>query len=305
MSAPSLTGREPVASAGTLHAREVTLQNAHLGELRRTDPAAGVTEMLRRLGDDGYLYLPEFHHPDEVRAVRADVATRFAAEGLLDSGALPERLMPTEALTGPRVRADLARASAPLTELLYGGRTAALHEALLGEPIVHFEYTWLRVVPPGLGTAPHGDGVFMNRGSQRLRTTWTPLSDAGFEVGGLIILEGSHQLPEITEDYGRRDVDAYCENKGETPGSWDGSLSHDPAALREKLGGRWLTADFRAGDIIVFGMFTVHGSLDNTSDQVRMSTDSRYQPASEPADERWIGPEPIAHGPDAKRAFIC
>jgi ectoine hydroxylase-related dioxygenase (phytanoyl-CoA dioxygenase family) len=158
---------------------------------------------------------------------------------------------------------------------------------------------------PTVATAPHGDGVFMNRGSQRLRTRWTPLVDTGFDLGGLIILEGSHRLPEITDRYGRRDVDTYCENSGEEPGSWDGSLSHDPVALREQLGGRWLTADFRAGDIIVFGMFTVHGSLDNTSELVRMSTDSRYQPASEPTDERWVGPEPIAHGPEAKKGLIC
>ncbi|NEE00390.1 phytanoyl-CoA dioxygenase family protein [Phytoactinopolyspora halotolerans] len=298
-------GRTPVASAGSLQARDVRLDAAHLGELRRTDPEAGVEDLHRRLDEDGYLYLPAFHDPDDVRAVRADVGGRFAAGGLLDSSALPDRLVATEALPQPSVRADIARASAPLTELLYRGRTLALHEAMFGEPVAHLDYTWLRVVPPGPGTKPHGDGVFMNRGSQRLRTTWTPLSDAGFDVGGLIILEGSHHLPEITDDYGRRDVDSYCENKGEAPGAWDGSISHDPAALRERLGGRWLTADFRAGDIIVFGMFTVHGSLDNTSDQVRMSTDSRYQPAADPADERWIGPEPIAHGPDAKKGIIC
>ncbi|WP_129665551.1 phytanoyl-CoA dioxygenase family protein [Phytoactinopolyspora endophytica] len=297
--------RAPVASAGTLRARDVTLDTAHLGELRRTDPGTDVAELLRRLNDDGYIYLPGFHDPDDVRSVRADVGGRFAAEGLLDPDVLPDRLVATDALGSPAVRADLARASGALADLLYRGRTAALHEGMFGEPVAHLDYTWLRVVPPGPGTKPHGDGVFMNRGTQRLRTTWTPLSDAGFDVGGLIILEGSHRLPEITDDYGRRDVDSYCENKGEKPGAWDGSLSHDPAALRERLGGRWLTADFRAGDIIVFGMFTVHGSLDNTSEEVRMSTDSRYQPASEPADERWIGPEPIAHGPDAKKGVIC
>ncbi|NED97738.1 phytanoyl-CoA dioxygenase family protein [Phytoactinopolyspora alkaliphila] len=288
-----------------MHAREVTLDATHLGELRRTEPDRDPTDLQRRLADDGYLYLPGFHDTDHVRAVRADVGARFAADGLLEPGPLPDRLVATESLRSSTVRAGIARASSALTGLLYGGRMVSLHEALLGEPIVHFTYTWLRVVPPGLGTAPHGDGVFMNRGSQRLRTTWTPLVDTSFDLGGLIILEGSHRLPEITDDYGRRDVDTFCRNTGETPGSWDGALSHDPAELRDRLGGRWLTADFRAGDVIVFGMFTVHGSLDNTSDQVRMSTDSRYQPASEPTDERWIGPEPIAHGPDAKKGLIC
>ncbi|AYY13792.1 hypothetical protein EF847_14900 [Actinobacteria bacterium YIM 96077] len=305
MGALDTAERRPVASAGTLHAREVTLDAAHLGELRRTDPEADVAELQRRLDDDGYVYLPGFHDPDDVRGVRADVGARFAADGLLDADSLPDRLVATDALRKPSVRSDIAHTSGPLTELLYRGRTMALHQALFGEPVAHFSYTWLRVVPPGPGTAPHGDAVFMNRGTPRLRTTWTTLTDTSFELGGLIILEGSHRLPEIADDYVHRDVDTYCENTGEAPGQWDGALSHDPAALREWLGGRWLTADFRAGDIIVFGMSTVHGSLDNTSEEVRMSSDSRYQPASEPADERWIGPDPIAHGPDAKKGIIC
>jgi hypothetical protein len=53
-------------------------------------------------------------------------------------------------------------------------------------------------------------------------------------------------------------------------------------------------------------MYTLHGSLDNQSDhRLRLSTDTRYQRADEPIDERWIGDDPIAHGPDAKRSIIC
>jgi hypothetical protein len=50
-------------------------------------------------------------------------------------------------------------------------------------------------------------------------------------------------------------------------------------------------------------MVTLHCSLDNQSpvNRIRLSSDSRYQLASEPADERWIGEEPIAHGPAAQR----
>ena len=86
---------------------------------------------------------------------------------------------------------------------------------------------------------------------------------------------------------------------------WDGRLSSNPVTLREKLGGRWLTADFKAGDLLTFGMATVHASLDNQSDRLRLSSDSRYQLASEPADERWIGANPIAHGPDGKKGKVC
>ena len=43
------------------------------------------------------------------------------------------------------------------------------------------------------------------------------------------------------------------------------------------------------------GIFTMHGSLSNTSDRFRISSDTRYQLASEPVDERWIGRKPKAH----------
>jgi ectoine hydroxylase-related dioxygenase (phytanoyl-CoA dioxygenase family) len=85
-------------------------------------------------------------------------------------------------------------------------------------------------------------------------------------------------------------------------GGW---LSNNPAKLRNALGGRWLTAEFRAGDVLIFSIYTVHASIDNKSDRVRLSSDSRYQLATEAVDERWIGENPVGHGPNAKRGMIC
>ena len=48
-------------------------------------------------------------------------------------------------------------------------------------------------------------------------------------------------------------------------------------------------------------MYTVHASIDNNSDKIRISTDSRYQPVSRPADERWIGEKPLGHSYEIKR----
>jgi hypothetical protein len=49
------------------------------------------------------------------------------------------------------------------------------------------------------------------------------------------------------------------------------------------------------GDALIFGMFTMHASLNNESDRFRISSDTRYQLASEPVDERWVGDQPLAH----------
>jgi ectoine hydroxylase-related dioxygenase (phytanoyl-CoA dioxygenase family) len=127
------------------------------------------------------------------------------------------------------------------------------------------------------------------------------------------VLENSHKLDHIKNDYGQRDVDTYCDDDPNaeeyvTTGkqAWSGKLSDDPVQLREELGGRWLTADFRPGDVLIFTMFTLHASLDNQSEnRLRLSTDTRYQLASDPVDERWVGEDPIAHGPEAKKGIIC
>ena len=79
----------------------------------------------------------------------------------------------------------------------------------------------------------------------------------------------------------------------------------DAAELRRRLGGRWLTADYRAGDLLVFGMYTAHGALDNRSAAIRLSSDSRYQLAAEPVDERWVGLNPPGHTKAGKRGVIC
>lgn len=141
-------------------------------------------------------------------------------------------------------------------------------------------------------------------------TSWTPLGDVSWAMGGLMILEGSHRIAAIQNRYGQMDVDRYYTNRKTAPlyasgqKAWSGALSHNPVSLQRRYGGRWLTNEFKAGDVLIFGMFTVHASLDNHSRQIRLSADSRYQLASEPVDERWVGAEPIAHSPDAKRGCL-
>ena len=66
-----------------------------------------------------------------------------------------------------------------------------------------------------------------------------------------------------------------------------------------------LEIDYRAGDVVIFSVYTVHGGTDNHSKSFRLSTDTRYQRADAPIDERWIGETPPGHGPKGKRGRIC
>jgi len=53
----------------------------------------------------------------------------------------------------------------------------------------------------------------------------------------------------------------------------------------EKFGGQWQTTEFAQGDVLIFGMFTMHASVVNTSNRFRISADTRYQRANEPVDD--------------------
>jgi hypothetical protein len=294
-----------------LDCNETAWGELHPTEARTLDDAG----LRARLEAEGYLYLPALLDLKLVLAARDYAVDRMAELGLLD-----ERWPRAEAVSKPGAAKSfmpekLARENPALRRLLYEGAMMELYGRLLGGPVRHYDYTWFRSVPGGgTGTYPHCDVVYMGRGTRRLYTSWTPLGDVSREVGGLMILENSHRQQDQLRQYLERDVDAYCTNHADAAQiesgekrwqDWDGRLSSNPAALRAELGGRWLTADFKAGDVLVFGMATVHASLDNRSNRYRLSSDSRYQLASEPVDERWVGANPIAHGPAGKRGRAC
>lgn len=294
--------------------RQLNTAPTHFGELRDSRDVANNADALRaRMAEDGYLYLPNMLDPQEVAEARRSILVKLEAEGALDPA------YPLEAgIIAPDIhfsfRPDLANGNPVIHHLLYTGVIMDVMRLFLGGPVLHYDFTWLRAKAPGPNTAttPHCDIVFMNRGTKNLYTVWTPLSDVSYELGGLIVLENSHRNQEHLGEYWQFDVDTYCidDKNDESHERWawgkgGGSFSKDAIGVRQELGGRWLSAEYKAGDLLIFSMFTLHASLDNCTNQVRLSTDSRYQLASEAADERWIGENPIAHGPDAKKGLIC
>jgi hypothetical protein len=285
------------------------------GELRSSTDLVNDTEALHeRMRDDGYLFLRSYLDRDLVMEARAEITDRLAARGLLDENYPRTEAVMKSGATGAG-DGSLVESNAPLKRLLYSGRMMEFYGRFLGGPVRHFDFTWFRAIKGGgQGTYPHCDIVYMGRGTRNLFTAWTPIGDVPFELGGLMVLENSHRQAEKLRSYLNRDVDAYCTNRPDAAEiesgkklwqDWDGRLSSDPVSLREKLGGRWLTTEFQAGDVLTFGMATVHASLDNQSNRFRLSSDSRYQLASEPADERWVGENPIAHGAAGKKGKIC
>jgi hypothetical protein len=304
-----------IAPALSCLGQPLDLSPAAFGPLRRSDGLVQDGEALRqRMAEDGYLFLPGLLDPAQVWEVRRQVTDRLAELGVLDNQ--QPRLDASYRTGGPGLKSshDLARDNPGLRRLLYSGPMMDYYERLLGGPVRHFDFTWFRAVGPGHGTYPHCDIVYMGRGTFNLYTSWTPIGDVPISVGGLMILEESHRRQDRLRPYLTRDVDAYCTNRPDATDiesgaklwqDWDGRLTSNPVTLRQKLGGRWLTTDFKAGDVLSFSMGTVHASLDNHSKRIRLSSDSRYQLASEPADERWVGSAPVGHGAAAKRRRAC
>jgi hypothetical protein len=281
------------------------------GFLRNSAGLTDPKELRRRLEADGYLYLKGFFPRNDVLAVRKEILNRMRVLDLVLP--TPDALDAIANPTRPTVfMPELAQNNHVLEGLIYSKRVMEFYEDLLEGPVLHYDFTWFRPVGPGRGTAPHCDLVYMGRGTRKVFTMWVPYGDVPLQLGGLMVLEQSHLKTALLRNYLSRDVDSYCTNQ---PGAdkarssdsllWDGKLAKDPASLRKKLGGRWLTAEFEAGDMVTFCMTLVHGSLDNQTDRIRLSSDSRYQLATEPVDDRWVGINPAGHTRAGKRGRIC
>lgn len=263
-----------------------------LGELRDSSNLLGDVEALqRRMAEDGYLWLRGLINREKVADTRAFVmAYMDEQQALVPGQPVLEGVMPKDGrgvgMMGkrgithhPRVAQTLAA-----TELF------DFFDSYFDEQSLTFDYKWLRAVGNEGYTGSHYDIVYMGRGSDRLHTTWLPLGDINIEQGTLAVCVGSHSLDsfqKLRDTYGKVDVDRSLVSEG-----W---FSSDPLEITEKFGGEWKTANFEMGDVVIFGMYTLHASTTNTTNRFRLSCDVRFQPAADPVDDRWVGSEPKGH----------
>jgi phytanoyl-CoA dioxygenase PhyH len=248
----------------------------------RDDPAAA----RERFRADGYVLLRGALDPEAVLELRAAYFGRFDAP-LLASGTTPRDGVFSG--TVPTGLPDYGTAGHPAYDFVRAPefdtftRQAALADiaaALLDDPAELLPRRIVRHFHRGAARASraHVDFDYMDHGSDRMVTAWIPIGDCPVECGGLVYLSGSHEIPRERLD-GLRDHTDRPDDKR--------PISNDLGLTARELGGRWLWADYRAGDVALHSPHMVHASLDDTSDVMRLSIDLRFRRRDVGADERW------------------
>ncbi|MBB6735152.1 phytanoyl-CoA dioxygenase family protein [Cohnella zeiphila] len=272
--------------------RELELGGPHLTELRDSNDILNDFDALRqRISEDGYLLLRGFHGREQVMRARHAVLRKMDKLGKLDRDTLLEEgymADGSKSLFMGGTNEDLPE----LLDVLNGEHVMGFFDRLLGEQSLTYHYKWLRAVGRGDYTGAHYDIVYMGRGTHNLYTVWSPLGDVDYAMGGLAICLGSHRFEDLKKSYGSKDSDR----------DGIGHYTDDPLVITNKYGGKWATTEFKAGDVLIFGMFLMHCSLENTTNQYRLSVDTRYQSSLEKIDERWSGKKPRGHFKDAASA---
>lgn len=254
-----------------------------------TDVVGDAVALQQRYHRDGYVLLRGILDAELMRQLRAEYFGAFdgsylqagqPAELGIFSGTRPPTLTAHGTVGHPAyafVRGD------GFARLAREPRLARLASALLGSPcrvlprqiVRHFDRSTPRA------SRAHRDHRYLDAGSDRLVTTWIPLTDTPLATGGLIYLEDSTELGSSRLGPLRQVSDR--------PGDAR-PISHDLGWVAEQLGRRWRWADFCAGDVAVHSPHVVHASLDTTTDAMRLSADVRFLAEGEAADPRWLQP---------------
>jgi Phytanoyl-CoA dioxygenase (PhyH) len=245
------------------------------------------TDVVRQqLRDEGYVLIRGALDREWVLDMRADYFARFdpvmLAEGTTPRDGVFSGIVPSELPeygTAGHPAYDLVRSPEfdtfsrnaellAIAETILGGAAELLPRRILR----HFQRSAARA------SRAHVDFDYMNQGSDRIVTAWIPLGDCPIECGGLVYLERSHTIPRAELEQLRDHTDRPDDRR---------PISNDLGMTARVLGGRWLWADYRPGDVVLHSPHIVHASLDNTSDVMRLSADVRFRRRDAEPDERW------------------
>lgn len=270
-----------------------------LGWLTPSDPKRPMAELREQYDAQGYLWLRGLLPRGEVLDFRRRYFAAFAGTGLLAPGSDP-----VDGIYAGDGKEDKAAVRRILGEAVmwaaYEGFCLSrpiidFYEGLMGGPPYLHKRKLIRYTKPGdpACTGAHYDLTYLRAGTDRLWTSWIPIGDIPVEMGGLIYLEGSDGWGRRLEaEFARKNMDLPPEerinafNKNMNENGW---LTKDLPSLAERMPGRWLMADYAAGDMVVHSPYMIHASTMNVDagGRMRLSTDIRFQRVSDEIDPRW------------------
>ena len=235
------------------------------------------TALRKRLHDHGYLFFREILSKHDVLGLREQILEICRDAGWLRPGS---HLMDGLTDHQPIFESDDAHAEVyarvqsleSLHALKFDRNVIGVMEDLFQESVFPFPQSIARIAFPrdnARGTQPHQDWIFVG-GSTESISCWAPLGDTSMDVGGLRVLDGSHKA-------------GFLEPRP-APGPGGRIVDVDPTL-------DWHQSEYRAGDILLFKMFTIHAAANNlTQDRLRISVDYRYTGTSHVITDDWLLP---------------
>jgi ectoine hydroxylase-related dioxygenase (phytanoyl-CoA dioxygenase family) len=233
-----------------------------------------------RLEDEGYLYFKELIDRERILALRGDILAILVNRGWVRGG---ERTDYAEAIGMP-VREgdeeyfltyDEVQKLESFHALAHDETLMSAMKQALGETAFPHPLKVARLVfpsEPDVSTPPHQD-FLNNQGTPSLTAAWIPLGDCTMKQGTLAILRGSQRYGVLPLEFSLG------------PGNRQAVV---PNEMRDRL--TWVSNDFSAGDVLLFGALTVHASLHNATNRMRLSVDFRYQCEGEEASDLVLKP---------------
>ncbi len=276
------------AATLTSNGAPIPFTSDYFADLRVTEPVLEADALRARYAADGYVMLRGLVPADAVLDLREaylkQFATDFCKNGDARRGAFSGRMpeLPRHGFKGHPaydfVRSDTFNAFAdqPIFKILA--------EAFFNAPAERIRRTPLRHFVPGrkFASRAHMDRTYMDGVPNDIVTMWVPLGDSPLVAGSLVYLEDSHHDEQLERAVrAAAPMDRANDNR---------PLTHDLKWISEQTGRRWLSADFKAGDVVIHSPTIVHASTDpGETDYMRISTDIRFHRAGSPVDPRWTG----------------
>ena len=267
------------------------IPNSLLGSLNETDfSKCNETDFRNALENDGYLFFRNIVNSDWIKTARNDVFKKLRevnelkdpyTHGIFSGNSERDKIYNDRGKFWESVSSLES-----LRKITNGKKLEDVFSKIFGRPSIGYDFIFLRAVAGGKFTHMHCDTGFFTRKTKQVLTCWLVFTKITLDKGPLFIVEGSHKFNDIKEQYFDFDV-AVHKNKKAT-------IDTHPADFAEERNSRLLTAEFEPGDVLIFGMHTIHGTFENHAkdNKIRLTCDIRFQPKNEPRDPRYFGPKP-------------